>query len=57
MKKNRQKPYVVLTKAGNYYFSNKRRAYAFAKANSGFFDKTENYLAQEKRRERLKGVI
>lgn len=57
MKKNRQKPYVVLTKAGNYYFSNKRRAYAFAKANSGFFDRTENYLAQERHRARLKGVI
>lgn len=56
MKKNR-KPYVVLTKAGNYYFSNKRRAYAFAKANSGFIDRTENYLAQERHRARLKGVI
>ena len=57
MKKFKQKPYVVLTKAGNYYFSNKRRAYAFAKANSGFFDRTENYLAQERHRARLKGVI
>lgn len=57
MKKFKQKPYVVLTKAGNYYFFNKKQAYAFAKANSGFFDKTENYLAQEKRRERLKEVI
>lgn len=32
------KPYVVMTKDGDYFFTNKKKARAFAIARHGFFD-------------------
>ena len=44
----KQKPYVARTIDGDYFFSNKEEAQAFALARGGFFDTQENISRSEK---------
>lgn len=52
-----QKPFVVYTKDGDYFFQTKEEAQAFAVERNGFFDKSTNKYFAELRRSRLKEVI
>lgn len=44
----KQKPFVARTSDGDYFFSNKEEAQAFALARGGFFDTRENISRSER---------
>ena len=52
-----RKPYVARTSDGDYYFSNKEEAQAFALARSGFFDTQKNISCSNKAKNLNKGRI
>ena len=53
------KPFVARTPEGDYFFSDKKEAQAFAMARNGFFDETINIRSfknkYRKRKTNLKG--
>lgn len=54
---NKKKPYVVMTKDGDYYFTSKVKAQSFAMARNGFFDTSANRLETLRNQARLKREV
>lgn len=54
---NKKKPYVVMTKNGDYYFVSKVKALSFAKTQCGFFDRTANRLRELRTQALLKEEV